>query len=87
MVPLIAFICDLESVQQRKSFPTEKLFLFQVFEMRIFKIFLNFTQCLDPNLNPNTNFFSDSDPAKIFGFFRIRTHNTGLDIKVLVPVL
>jgi hypothetical protein len=37
-------------------------------------------QCLDPN--PNPNFLSDSDPAKIFEFFRIRIHNTARNIHV-----
>jgi hypothetical protein len=67
MVPLIAFICVLESVRQRKSFPTEKVtgtfFLSSVWSAIFHKKFY-FTQCLDPN----PNFFSDSDPAKIFGF-------------------
>jgi hypothetical protein len=30
-------------------------------------------QCMNPN------FFSDSDPAKTFGLFRIRIHNTALN--------
>jgi hypothetical protein len=36
--------------------------------------------------DPESEFFlSDSDPAKIFGFFRLRMHNTGLpSIDVLV---
>jgi hypothetical protein len=36
-------------------------------------------QCLNPNPYSNPNFFSDSDPAKTFGLFRIRIriHNTG----------
>jgi hypothetical protein len=60
---------------REKSFPTEKLtfFLFQVFDLRLFTKNFILQQCLDPK----PNFFSDSDPAKIFGFFRIRIHNTG----------
>jgi hypothetical protein len=35
MVPLIAFICDLEPVSQRKKISIEKhmIFLFQVFDL------------------------------------------------------
>jgi hypothetical protein len=67
MVPLIAFICNLEPVRKRK-----KIFLFQMLDI--------LQQCLNlnPNSYPNPNFFSDSDPAKTFGWFRIRIHNTGL---------
>jgi hypothetical protein len=39
------------------------------------KIFI-LQRCLDPNPCPNPNFFSDSDPAKTGGFFRIRIQNT-----------
>jgi hypothetical protein len=35
---------------------------------------------LDPNPNSNSNFFSDSDPAKSFGFIWIRIRNTGLKL-------
>jgi hypothetical protein len=35
-------------------------------------------KCLGQNPNPNPNFFSDSDPAKIFGLFRIRIHTLDL---------
>jgi hypothetical protein len=47
--------------------------------------FFMLQQCLDPNLNPNPNpnFFSDSDPAKIFGLFRFRIHNTGMGCPLL----
>jgi hypothetical protein len=67
MVPLIAFICVLESVRKNSGFPTEKL----TFDLRFFRKFFILQQCLDPI--PNLNFFSDSDldPAQIFGFFRI----------------
>jgi hypothetical protein len=72
---LIAFICVLEPVRQRKKkFSIEKhnIFLFQVFDLRFFRQIFILQQCLDPN----PNFFSGSDPAKTFGFFRIRIHNT-----------
>jgi hypothetical protein len=57
---------------REKSFPTEKpTYVFSSFKFLI----CDFSQKLmDPN--PNPNFFSDSDPAKIFGLFRI--HNTGI---------
>jgi hypothetical protein len=56
----------------------------------LFKVFWFFTKnfILQQCLNPNPNFFfgfgssqniriiSDSDPAKTFGLFRIRIHNT-----------
>jgi hypothetical protein len=51
------------------------IFLFQVFDLRFFKQIFILQQCLNPN--PYPIFFSDSDPAKNFGLFRIRIHNTG----------
>jgi hypothetical protein len=64
---------------REKSFPTEKLmfFLFQLFDQRFFTQICILQQCLDPNPNTNPKFFSGSDPAKIFGLFRIWIHNTG----------
>jgi hypothetical protein len=44
-------------------------------DLRFFTKFFILQQCLDPNQNPN--FFSDSDPAKLFGFCRIRIQYTG----------
>jgi hypothetical protein len=63
-------MCSGSFTTEKKVFPTEKLtfFLFQVFDLRFFTKFFILQQCLDPNPNPNPNFFSDSDPAKIFGF-------------------
>jgi hypothetical protein len=54
MVPLIAFICFLEFVRQRKKFSNWKnyVFLFQVFDLRFFTKFFILKQCLDPNPNP-----------------------------------
>jgi hypothetical protein len=67
MVPLNAVVMFWNLYGRGKSFSTEK---------KIPKFFL-FQQSLDPN----TNFFSHSDPVKAYGFFRIRirirTHNTG----------
>jgi hypothetical protein len=78
MAPLIAFICVLESVRQRKKFSNWNTYVLSLSSVwsAIFHT-KNFTlqQSLDPN--PNPNFFSDSDPAKIFGIFRIRIHKTG----------
>jgi hypothetical protein len=53
---------------REKSFPTEKrrFFPFRVFDLRYFNKIFILQQCLDQN--PSPNFFSDSDPAKIFGF-------------------
>jgi hypothetical protein len=69
-------ICTTEKkVLQRKPL---RFFLFQVFDLRFFTLIFILQQCLDPN--PNPNFFSDSDPAKIFGLFRIRIHNTALNM-------
>jgi hypothetical protein len=60
MVPLIAFICVLESVRERNKFSNWKtylrFFLFHVFDLRCFTKIVILQQCLD--LNPN--------------FFRIR---------------
>jgi hypothetical protein len=75
---------------REKSFPTEKLtFFLSSVLYAIFHKNYYFTQCLDPNSNPNPNFFSDSDPAKIFGFFRIRIwiHNTVRKLMRFVQVL
>jgi hypothetical protein len=51
----------------------------KVFDLRFFTKNFILQQCLDPNPNPNPNFFSDSDPAKMFGFFRIRIHKPGVN--------
>jgi hypothetical protein len=77
-VPLIAFICVLESVWQRKKFSNWKtcvFFLFQEFDLRFFTQMIIIQQCLDPNPNPNFFSNSDLDPAKIFDLFRIGIHN------------
>jgi hypothetical protein len=64
-------ICTTE----KKVFQLKNLGFFSfICLMAIFHKFFYFTQCLDPN--PNPNFFSDSDPAKTIEFFRIRIHNT-----------
>jgi hypothetical protein len=71
----MAFICVLEPASQRKNVfnrTKHKIFLFQVFDLRYFTQIFILQQCLDPN----PNFFSDSDPAKTFGFFCIRIQNT-----------
>jgi hypothetical protein len=59
MVPLIAFICVLEPVRQRKKFSIEKnkIFLFQVFDFWFFKKIFILQQCRNPNPYPNNNFF------------------------------
>jgi hypothetical protein len=83
MLPLIAFICVLNLyVRENKfSIAKHKIFLFQAFILQ---------QCLNPIPSQYPNFFfgfgfessqniriiSDSDPAKTFGLFRIRIHNT-----------
>jgi hypothetical protein len=79
IMPLIAFICVLESVRQRKKFSNFKthpvrFFSLSMFDLRFFQKKNYLQQGLDPN--PNPNFFSDSDPAKTFELFRIRIHNT-----------
>jgi hypothetical protein len=72
MVPLIAFICVLKPVRQRKKISIEKhqIFLFQVFDFLFFtKIFI-LQQCLNPNRNfifgfgssQNIRIISNSDP-------------------------
>jgi hypothetical protein len=78
LVPLIAFLCVLESVQMRKKFTNGKrFFLFQVFDLRFFTKFLFYNSVWIRIRIQIRTFFSDSDPAKIFGLFRIRIHNTG----------
>jgi hypothetical protein len=76
-------MCSGICTTEEKVFQLKNLrfFLFQVFDLRFFKNFFILQQCLDPNPNPNPNIFSDSDwdPAKIFGFFRSRIHNTVLE--------
>jgi hypothetical protein len=66
MVPLIAFIpyvfWNLYDREKNLHFFS----LSSVYSAIFHQILLIFQQCLD--LNPNPNFFSDSDPAKIFGF-------------------
>jgi hypothetical protein len=63
------------------------IFFIQVFDLRFFTHIFVLQQCLDPN----PNFCSYSDPAKTFGFFWIRTHNTGpysrasIDVKTGSP--
>jgi hypothetical protein len=76
-------VCVLESVRQR-SFPTEKLpyfFSFKCFICDFSQKKFILQQCLDPN----PKFFSDSDPAKIFGVFQIRIHNTDAMCTVTKP--
>jgi hypothetical protein len=51
--------CTSEKTQKNIFF-----FVFQVYDLRFFTRFFILQQCLDPN----PNFFSDSDPARIFGF-------------------
>jgi hypothetical protein len=66
-VPLIAFICVLELVRQRKKFSIEKYKIFSLsslFDLRFLTQIFILQQCLDPN----PIFVSDSDPAKTFGF-------------------
>jgi hypothetical protein len=73
-------MCSETCTSEKKKFPIEKhkIFVFQVFDFWFFtKIFI-LQQCLNPNPYPYPNFFSDSDPAKTFGLFRIRIHNTGI---------
>jgi hypothetical protein len=54
-------------VREKKfSIEKHKVFLFQVFDLRFFTQIFILQQCLVPY--PNPNFFSDSDPAKTFGF-------------------
>jgi hypothetical protein len=69
-------------IEKILSIKKQKIFLFQVFDLRFFTQIFILQQCLDPNSYPNPNFFSDSDPAKTFGFFRIRIHNTVYDVKM-----
>jgi hypothetical protein len=79
MVPLIAFICVLESVRQRKSFPTEKRPFFLSFKCLICEFSQNFLLYNSVWIRIQIRTFTDSDPTKIIGFFRIRTWllNTG----------
>jgi hypothetical protein len=53
---------------EKTFFNRKKIFLFQVLDLRFFTQIFILQQCLDPNPYPNPNFFSDSDPAKTFGF-------------------
>jgi hypothetical protein len=71
-----------KKIFNRKTYRT--IFLFQVFDLRFFTQMFILQQCLDPNPYPNPNFFSDSDPAKTFGFFRIRIHNTEFLVYLLI---
>jgi hypothetical protein len=72
----MAFICVLDCTTEKKVFQLKNLRFFSFkclicdFSQRIFIL----QQCLDPN--PNPNFFSDSDSAKIFGFFRVQNTTT-----------
>jgi hypothetical protein len=61
---------------REKSFPTEKLTFFCLSSVwsAIFHNFFYFTTV--SGSESKSELFSDSDPAKIFGFFRIRIHNT-----------
>jgi hypothetical protein len=75
MVTLFAFLCVLKPVRQRKKMfnKKHKIFLFQVLD-----IWFDFSQKFSSywiRIRIRT-FFSDSDPAKTFGLFRIRIHNT-----------
>jgi hypothetical protein len=85
MVALIAvpdLTCTWPVRQIKKNFPIEKhnFFLFYVIDLRFFTRVFILQKCLDPNpyRYPNPNFFSDLDPAKTFGFFRIGIHKTDL---------
>jgi hypothetical protein len=65
-----AFIWDLEPVRP-KMFSNRKKYIFFLFQVLDLLICINsIQQCLDPY--PNPNFYSDSDPAKSYGFVRIR---------------
>jgi hypothetical protein len=72
-------MCSGICTTEKKVFQLKNVgfFLFQVFDLRFFTKKFILQQCLNPN--PNPNFFSDSDPAKIFGLFRIRIHNTDVN--------
>jgi hypothetical protein len=74
MLPLIVFICFLESVRQRKMFSHWKkdIFLFQVFDLRFHKNFLFYFTTLSG---------SQSEPksATIFGFWSSQTIRILLD--------
>jgi hypothetical protein len=70
---------------EKKVFPLKNVRTFFCLSSVRSAIFHNFfiilQQCLDTAgtiPNPNPNFFSDSDLAKILGLFWIRIHNTAL---------
>jgi hypothetical protein len=83
MVPLIAFICVLEHVRQRKKIFNRKTSDFS-FSSVWFLIFsqkfssYNSAWILIRIRIRIRTFCSDSDPAKTFGLFRIRIHNTAV---------
>jgi hypothetical protein len=81
-VTLIAFICVLKPVRLRKIFPTEKhtFFSLKVFDLRFSQNFYFKTVS-----GPESELFSDS--VKIYGFVRIRIHNTVPDAMFKSPSL
>jgi hypothetical protein len=72
-------MCSGICTTEKKGFPTEKLmcFLFQVIDLRFFHKIFYFTTVAGSESESKSELFSYSysDPAKIFGFFRIRIHN------------
>jgi hypothetical protein len=84
MLPLIAFICVLKPVRQRKQIfnrKTSDFSLSSVWFLIFHKKFSSYNSVwirFRVRIRIRTFFSdSDSDPAKTFGLFRIRIHNTG----------
>jgi hypothetical protein len=75
-------MCSGTCTSEKKKLAIEKhkIFLFQVFDFWFFTKMFILQQCLNPNPYPNPNFLFGFGSSQNIWLFRIRIHNTAINL-------